>query len=118
MKASRLPVWFRPFPEDWGRETLSVLTALLSEYWFSSLGEGHWLEAKYESPRELLGYAAMESFFGSLKKESIRRRKYRTRDEARSDVFDCIEAFYNRKRRHRHLGGISPDEFEKGLIAS
>jgi putative transposase len=61
--------------------------------------------------------AAMESFFGSLKKERIRRKKYRTGDEARSDVFDYIEAFYNRNRRHKHLGGVSPVEFEKGLIA-
>lgn len=62
--------------------------------------------------------AAMESFFGSLKKERIRRKAYRTREEARSDVFDYIEAFYNRKRRHKHLGGVSPVDYEKGLIAS
>ena len=62
--------------------------------------------------------AAMESFFGSLKKERIRRKTYRTREEARSDVFDYIEAFYNRKRRHKHLGEVSPVEYEKGLIAS
>jgi putative transposase len=53
-----------------------------------------------------------ESFFSSLKKERIRKRVYKTRDLARSDVFDYIEAFYNRTRRHSHLGGISPEAFE------
>jgi transposase InsO family protein len=44
--------------------------------------------------------AVVESFFASLKRERTRRRKYRSRDEARTDVFDYIERFYNRKRRH------------------
>jgi putative transposase len=53
-----------------------------------------------------------ESFFSSLKKERVRNRTYRTREEARSDVFDYIEVFYNRQRRHGHLGGVSPIAFE------
>jgi putative transposase len=53
------------------------------------------------------------SMFASLKRERIKRRKYRTRDEARADVFDYIERFYNRKRRHRYVGNISPVQFEK-----
>ena len=58
--------------------------------------------------------AAMESFFSSLKTERTGRKTYRTRDEARADVFDYIERFYNPKRRHstepygvREPGGIS-----------
>ena len=62
--------------------------------------------------------AAMESFFGSLKKERIRRRTYRTRADARSDVFEYIEVFYNRRRRHEYLGWKSPVDYEKGAIAS
>jgi len=57
--------------------------------------------------------AVVESFFASLKRERVRRRKYRTRDEARADVFDYIERFYNRKRRHGYVGNISPAEFEE-----
>jgi putative transposase len=53
--------------------------------------------------------AVAESFFSSLKKERIRKRVYKTRDLARADVFDYIEAFYNRNRRHTHLGGVSPE---------
>lgn len=57
--------------------------------------------------------AVAESFFSSLKKERIQKRIYKTRDLARSDVFDYIEVFYNRVRRHSHLGGLSPDAFER-----
>ena len=56
--------------------------------------------------------AAMESFFSSLKTERIERKAYRTRNEARADVFDYIERFYNPQRRHSHLGFVSPIEFE------
>ncbi len=55
--------------------------------------------------------AAMESFFSSLKTERMPAR-YRTRDEARADVFDYIEHFYNTKRRHSTMGYLSPMEFE------
>jgi putative transposase len=56
--------------------------------------------------------AEMESFFSSLKTERTARRTYRTRDEARADVFDYIERFYNSARRHSTLGYLSPVEFE------
>ena len=49
-----------------------------------------------------------ESFFSTLKKERTRKRIYKTRDLARADLFDYIEVFYNRARRHSHLGGVSP----------
>jgi putative transposase len=55
----------------------------------------------------------MESFFSSLKKERIKRRIYQTREEGRSDVFDYIEVFYNRSRRHSSLGQLNPYEFER-----
>ncbi len=57
--------------------------------------------------------AVAESFFSSLKKERIRKRIYKTRDLARADIFDYIEVFYNRTRRHSHLGGVSPEAFER-----
>src|SRR5271155_1051447 len=56
--------------------------------------------------------AAMGSFFSSMKTERIARKVYRTRDEAKADVFDYIERFYNSKRRHSTIGYISPMEFE------
>lgn len=57
--------------------------------------------------------AVAESFFSSLKKERIRKRIYKTRDLARADIFYYIEEFYNRVRRHSHLGGASPEVFEQ-----
>jgi len=57
--------------------------------------------------------AVIESFFSSLKKEKIRKHIYKTRADAKSDIFDYIEVFYNRARRHQHLGNVSPDEFER-----
>ncbi len=57
--------------------------------------------------------AAMESFFSSLKTERTSHKHYRWRDEARADVFDYIERFYNPQRRHSTLGYISPATYEK-----
>ena len=56
--------------------------------------------------------AAMESFFSSLKTERTTRKLYRTRDQARADVFDYIERFYNLRRRHSTLGYVSPIAYE------
>jgi len=56
--------------------------------------------------------AVAESFFNLLKRERVRRRTYRTRDEARQDVFDYIEMFYNPTRKHARNGMLSPVEFE------
>lgn len=58
-------------------------------------------------------YAVDESLFSSLKKERIRKRIYKTWDLTRADIFDYIEVFYNRARRHSHLGGVSPEAFEQ-----
>ena len=57
--------------------------------------------------------AAMESFFSSLKTERTARKLYRTRDDAKADVFDYSERFYNPKRRHSTIGYLSPMEFER-----
>jgi putative transposase len=62
--------------------------------------------------RPKFAHAAMESFFSSLKTERTTRKMYRSRDEARADVFDYIERFYNPKRRHSTIGYLSPIEFE------
>lgn len=58
--------------------------------------------------------AAMESFFASLKKEWVYPKpRYRTRDEARADIFEYMEGFYNPRRRHSTLGQVSPVDFER-----
>jgi transposase InsO family protein len=56
--------------------------------------------------------AVMESFFGTLKNEWVHHQKYETRAQARRDLFEYIEGFYNTVRLHSTLGFLSPDDFE------
>jgi putative transposase len=56
--------------------------------------------------------AVAESFFSSLKKERIKKQIYKNRALALADVTDYIDAFYNPSRRHSHLDGLSPEQFE------
>lgn len=62
--------------------------------------------------------AVAESFFATLKKELVHRRSWPTRRELQSAVFDYIETFYNRERRHSTLGYLSPSEYEKMISPS
>jgi hypothetical protein len=55
----------------------------------------------------------MDSLLSSLKTERIGKKIYRTRDEAKAEVFDYIERFYNHVRRHSTIGYLSPVEFER-----
>jgi hypothetical protein len=63
------------------------------------------------------GNAAMESFFSSRKTERTARKVYRTRDDARADMFDYIELFYNPRRRHSTPGYLSPVELEEKAMS-
>ena len=56
--------------------------------------------------------ACVESFFRTLTRELVYHRHYTTREDARQDIFEYIEEFYNRKRRHSTLGCDSPAEYE------
>ena len=60
--------------------------------------------------------AVAESFFATLKKELVHRRSWPTRRELISEVFEYIEAFYNRQRRHSTLGYLTPEEFENSTL--
>jgi len=62
--------------------------------------------------------AAMESFMASIKTELINRRRFKTKDEARTAIFSYIEAFYNPRRRHKGLGQKSPAAYEKMLATA
>ena len=59
--------------------------------------------------------AAMESFFSTLKTERTAHKVYRSRDQARADIFDYIERFYNPRRRHSTLGYLSPMDYEQRM---
>jgi len=57
--------------------------------------------------------SAMESFFSTLKTERVSRKVYATREQAKADVFDYVERFYNPYRRHSTIGFVSPVDYEK-----
>jgi putative transposase len=81
---------------------------------FQRLLSHHGITCSMSGKGDCWDNAAMESFFSTLKTERVYRNpRYRTRDEARADVFDYIERFYNPKRRHSTLGQVSPAEFER-----
>ena len=61
--------------------------------------------------------APMESFWGTLKNELVHHRHYRTREEARRDITEYIEVFYNRQRRQRRLGYLSPVAYGRQFYA-
>ena len=79
---------------------------------FRDLLRRHEIECSMSSSGNCYDNAVVESFFGLLKRERVNRVRYRTRDEARASLFDYIECFYNRKRRHGYLGNISPADYE------
>jgi putative transposase len=83
-----------------------------SQEWQSFL-EAHGIVCSMSRRGNCHDNAAMESFFQLLKRERIKRKIYATQDDARGDVFDYIEMFYNPKRRHSSNGDLSPIEFEK-----
>ncbi len=59
--------------------------------------------------------AAMESFFSTLKSELVNREKFRTEEEARSKIYDYIEVYYNRQRRHSTLNYQTPAEYASAV---
>ena len=61
--------------------------------------------------------AVAESFFATIKKELIHRRAWPTKAELRTEVFDYIEVFYNRERRHSTLGQRSPVDYENSTLS-
>jgi putative transposase len=83
-----------------------------SEQFQKLLGE-HGITCSMSRSGDCWDNAAMESFFSTLKIERTNRTNYDTRDQARADVFDYIERFYNPRRRHSTLGYLSPIDYEQ-----
>jgi putative transposase len=84
---------------------------------FQELLREHGIMCSMSRAGEVWDNSAMESFFSSLKSERTARKVYRTRGQARADVFDYLERFYNPTRRHSTLGYVSPLTFEEAKEA-
>jgi len=80
---------------------------------FQKLLKSHGLISSMSRKGDCWDNAVVERFFGSLKTERVVFTKYKTRDEAKQDIIDYIEMFYNSKRSHSYLGYFSPLEFEQ-----
>jgi transposase InsO family protein len=111
MQALLMAVWRRK-PKDKVLIHSDQGSQFTSIYWASFL-RYHNLVHSMSRRGNCHDNAVAESLFNLLKRERIRRRVYRSRDEARQDVFDYIEMFYNPKRKHVRNGMLSPVEFEK-----
>jgi putative transposase len=97
-----------------------VLRPPLESAQYTSLAFGRTLKesglvASMGSRGDAFDNAACESCIATLKVEWIKRHRYQSRDQARLSIFRYIETFYNPRRRHSSLGGISPDEYEQRL---
>ena len=84
-----------------------------TSYAFRDLMERYGFVQSMSSSGNCYDNALMESFFHTLKTELVYFEKYRTRQEARGSIFEYIEVFYNRVRRHSALNYCSPVEFER-----
>jgi transposase InsO family protein len=79
---------------------------------YRALLDEHEVACSMSRPGNCYDNAVAESFFGTLKTELVHRTRYATRADARSSVFEWIECWYNRRRRHSSLGYVSPEAFE------
>ena len=79
---------------------------------FRDVLKAHGIECSMSARGHCFDNAPLESFFSLLKRERARRRTYKTREDAKADIFDYIERFYNRTRSHSYLGYLSPVEYE------
>jgi len=79
---------------------------------YEALTKAYGIERSMSRSGNCYDNAAMESFFSTLKTEWVNDRKYATREECRRSIFEYIEVFYNRQRRHSAIGYISPEEYE------
>jgi transposase InsO family protein len=110
MNALRMAIWHRRpvsglmFHSDRGSQYCS--------HDFQRLLRTHKMTCSMSRKGDCWDNAVVESFFGSLKKERIFPKNYRTREEAKKDIIDYIEMFYNSRRQHSYLGYVSPREFE------
>lgn len=82
---------------------------------YRALLEKHGIQCSMSGKGDCYDNAVMESFFKTLKTELVYQQQYETRQQAKASIFEYVEVFYNRRRRHSSLGYVSPEEFERYL---
>lgn len=80
---------------------------------YQTLLKQHGIEISMSRKGDCYDNALMESFFGTLKEECVERQTFQTRAEAKQVIFEYLEVFYNRQRKHSSLGYVSPATYEK-----
>lgn len=114
--ALMMAIWRRGWPQELLHH--SDQGSQYSSESFQRLLAEHGITCSMSRQGDVWDNSAMESFFSTLKTERVNRKVYRTRDEARADVFDYVERFYNPRRRHSTIGYVSPVEFEQNATRS
>lgn len=110
MHALQMALWHRGLPK--GVIVHSDRGSQYCSHAYQALLKQHELVCSMSKRGDCYDNAAMESWNHSLKVEAIHGIKFKTREEAKKEVFDYIEIYYNRKRLHSSLGYVSPEEFE------
>lgn len=82
---------------------------------YQDLLRQHGIQCSMSEVGQCWDNAPAESFFASLKKELTHHENYQTRQQAKASIFEYIEVFYNRQRRHSKLGYLSPQDYEQSL---
>ena len=114
MDAILMAIWRRKpapgllFHSDRGRQYCSRA--------FQKLLKTHGIRSSMSRKGDCWDNAVAESFFGTLKSETVFGERFETRVQARRQLIDYIEMFYNSQRRHSYLGYLTPMEFEKKLV--
>lgn len=106
-----------------GQQTISEAVILHSDrgtqytaHEFQAFLKTHGMVSSMSGVGTCYDNAVAESFFGLLKRERVYRQHYLTRTEARTDIFDYIERFYNRRRRHSYSNGLAPGVYAEQQV--
>lgn len=109
--ALNMALTHRPLPESLTHHSDRGSQYASADY--QSLLDAHGIECSMSRRGNCWDNAVVESFFATLKTELVHHRDYQNQDEARADIFEYIEVFYNRQRRHSTLGYQTPVDFER-----
>jgi putative transposase len=111
--ALKMALWRRKHPQGLMHHSDRGVQYACWDY--QQLLEEHGIECSMSGKGDCYDNAVMESFFKTLKVELVYHQRYKTKEQAKGSIFEYMEVFYNRKRRHSSLGYVSPEEFEASL---